>query len=1134
MAQYNAIKAAVNAYIKANGRKEITGQILNSVLNASIDSLGKYFQFAGEARQDTDPGTPDQNVTYLAGVPGTYTNFGGLVVDQEEIALLMWDGEWHKHTMLIGIREVFASVDNQVGTPSVDVNYEDAELTLAFHNLKGEQGNAAGFGAVTADVDENVGTPGVSVETSGADTAKNFTFHFTNLKGQKGDTGVTSVNVAVDNNTGVPSATASLSGGVLTLSFHNLKGQQGNTGSSVDYPYTLVNNVETDDATQGLSAAMGVYLREMIEHYGGIDAVTYTIEQGAIASATGNDSSSTTRLRTNGYVTGHRLRFIPGSGKVMVFSYNDDGYIKNTDWQTNTIEVDFVGATKYRAVFAKSNDSSINTSDFNTLGMGITEFVGSHADHISKEADVDSVPMFNVRYGANYCNPAEITIQATAYIKSSTGEYKASGSSGSAGVTGYIPVVGKALYCNQAFGSSAASWAAYRRATTAELTDSGVLKFIVGNDILVFSHGGGQTTAKYYQYADGDLYVRFTLASTSNVMVNEGAMPLPYTAYTKDFKFNPSLIGKDITLDNIKDTEYEFGSRNLCNPSECILTDHYYIDATNGVIKSSSGVDSAGVTGMIPIDEAGLYFSQSRVSGTNVGYAYFDERGNYLNGYSVPNPITGGSPTFAKYITGAKWVVFTINSGVTDVMVSRGSTAVSYEAYAGKREVISRDILPKTDTEVTNTMLDGVDVVLPSEIVVTQSDRLQLFYRDIITAFDPYQFAVECICSVGNPFPRCFEYKPKAADAGKTFSLAFRIYDNDHRLVASASTSIKVVANATTPGSQRNILLVGASTLYDGTIAKEVNRRFTALSGDGTYYNPTGLGLSNIALVGRTATSDPLVKQESQSGWQWKDYATSGRSAYRFFVTNIGSYDLREGAVYSGAGTLKFTITEINNADGYFSCTFEGSGTQPASGTLTKYSGDGSDSVAYDSYNIDSRNPFWDDDNNVLDFTSYITDYCGGQLDILVSYLGINDIFQSRPVADTIDDYVIPFLRALHTQSPSTKVILCNLHIPSPEGGMGKTYGATSKTYWTMAAKYFDYIRGLNELIADAEFSSWVSIASTFEEFDAENLYPVNNTRTICNRSLDTEEIQSDGVHPTSNGKKAIADSIFHKITQKL
>ncbi len=268
MAQYNAIKAAVNAYIKANGRKEITGQILNSVLNATIDSLGRFFQFAGEARPDTDPGTPDQNVTYLAGVPGTYTHFNGLVIDEQEIALLMWNGEWVKHTMLIGIREVVASVDNQVGTPSVDVNYDNAELSLAFHNMKGDPGTpgaAAGFGSVTADVDANIGTPGVSVVASGSNTSKNFAFHFTNLKGQKGDTGVTSVNASVDGNTGVPYVEASLSGQVLTLAFHNMKGQQGDTGSSVDYPYTLVNNVTTNDATQGLAASMGVYLQAEID-----------------------------------------------------------------------------------------------------------------------------------------------------------------------------------------------------------------------------------------------------------------------------------------------------------------------------------------------------------------------------------------------------------------------------------------------------------------------------------------------------------------------------------------------------------------------------------------------------------------------------------------------------------------------------------------------------------------------------------------------------------------------------------------------------------------------------------------------------------------------------------------------------
>lgn len=71
---------------------------------------------------------------------------------------------------------------------------------------------------------------------------------------------INTVNVSVDNDTGTPSATGSVSGTTLSLNFHNLKGQQGNTGSSVDYPYELVNNLTTDDATKGLSAAQGVVL----------------------------------------------------------------------------------------------------------------------------------------------------------------------------------------------------------------------------------------------------------------------------------------------------------------------------------------------------------------------------------------------------------------------------------------------------------------------------------------------------------------------------------------------------------------------------------------------------------------------------------------------------------------------------------------------------------------------------------------------------------------------------------------------------------------------------------------------------------------------------------------------------------
>ena len=96
MSNYNSLKTTIDANIKQNGKQEITGQILNSVLNQMVTTLGAGYQFAGVATIDTNPGTPDAKVFYIANGKGTYEKFGGINVTEDEVVVLYWDSSWHK------------------------------------------------------------------------------------------------------------------------------------------------------------------------------------------------------------------------------------------------------------------------------------------------------------------------------------------------------------------------------------------------------------------------------------------------------------------------------------------------------------------------------------------------------------------------------------------------------------------------------------------------------------------------------------------------------------------------------------------------------------------------------------------------------------------------------------------------------------------------------------------------------------------------------------------------------------------------------------------------------------------------------------------------------------------------------
>lgn len=99
MSNYNNLKNAIQSVIKANGNNEITGPILQTELLAMINTLGAGYQYMGVAQPSTNPGTPDARIMYLAYLPGTYVNFGGITVTG--FCVLKYDTVWTKEDIPI-------------------------------------------------------------------------------------------------------------------------------------------------------------------------------------------------------------------------------------------------------------------------------------------------------------------------------------------------------------------------------------------------------------------------------------------------------------------------------------------------------------------------------------------------------------------------------------------------------------------------------------------------------------------------------------------------------------------------------------------------------------------------------------------------------------------------------------------------------------------------------------------------------------------------------------------------------------------------------------------------------------------------------------------------------------------------
>lgn len=138
MGNYEELKQAISDVIKTNGNQEITGAIMQNALLSIISTVGSNATFAGIATPETNPGTPDQNVFYIATENGIYSNFGGITIQDEVVTFSNKNGSWQKNVTGIATSNNLLQIEKElenvkISTQGVIINSDGITPNLSHY-----------------------------------------------------------------------------------------------------------------------------------------------------------------------------------------------------------------------------------------------------------------------------------------------------------------------------------------------------------------------------------------------------------------------------------------------------------------------------------------------------------------------------------------------------------------------------------------------------------------------------------------------------------------------------------------------------------------------------------------------------------------------------------------------------------------------------------------------------------------------------------------------------------------------------------------------------------------------------------------------------------------------------------------
>ena len=415
---------------------------------------------------------------------------------------------------------------------------------------------------------------------------------------------------------------------------------------------------------------------------------------------------------------------------------------------------------------------------------------------------------------------------------------------------------------------------------------------------------------------------------------------------------------------------------------------------------------------------------------------------------------------------------------------------------------------------------------LPTHIYAVEDDTLEMFTTGMVNSNIPYDYHMRWNGSVGALYVRKFMYTPVSADLGKTYSIQCELRDHAGFMQDTHNMTLHVEPKPSNPASTKTILIVGDSLTKPGSWPHEFYRRLVATDG-----NPVGLGLTNLRTIGRCEIDKNglVVKYEGYGGWNFEHYYANLESLKQYWITTEATKPIAyQKSVWKDGNNNNWVLETIEEGRmKFYRQEIVGVYILPESGSLVWVSGgDDTDNadIVYTQTAQESSNPFWDDDNDVLNVQKFVESQGASTVDYMICLLGWNQITNMTNV--TRD--ATTFVNVMHGQMPNMKIILCGLQPPNPDGcavNYGLSSGGAYSNPVELRRQVAQYNKNLEQISVENDFVYFVHISS---QYDYE--YGSQTINTEISKRYPTKVVQGvNGIHPGEVGYMQIADAIYRR-----